>query len=231
MTTVMVTIITMRNKTTIITVMTNTTTTTITITRRGGPVLPWSMRGRFPARARGGASHARGAPACWIDLLAQNDGGGVFGRNQAVYRRDPCPRLRPDAGPVLGGGSRHFRHGTRYCHHRCSARHARARLARARAKAWRHQQHLGQHGVDHLRHRRRHHHPAVWSVDVHGLFGPDEAVLSLPALQLFPRETISGFGAFTAQQQARRLFPWTTLKAQESRRSRLMVRTSVRCVL
>jgi hypothetical protein len=48
-----VTIITMRNKTTIITVMTNTTTTTITITRRGRPVITWSMRGSLPDRSPG----------------------------------------------------------------------------------------------------------------------------------------------------------------------------------
>jgi hypothetical protein len=50
----MVTIITMRNKTTIITVMTNTTTTTtITITHRGRPAITWSMRGSLPDRSPG----------------------------------------------------------------------------------------------------------------------------------------------------------------------------------
>ena len=52
MTTVMVTIITMRNMTTIITVMTN-TTTSITITRWGRPVITWSMRGGLPDRSPG----------------------------------------------------------------------------------------------------------------------------------------------------------------------------------
>ena len=49
MTTVMATIITTRNMTTITTVMTN----AITITRRGRPVIIWSMRGSLSARSPG----------------------------------------------------------------------------------------------------------------------------------------------------------------------------------
>ena len=64
-------------------------------------------------------------------------------------------------------------------------------------------QHVGQHG---LRHRRRDHHSAVWVTDVRGLFGPGEALLSRPPGTPGVLETISGFGAFTALRQARRLF-------------------------
>ena len=46
------------------------------------------------------------------------------------------------------------------------------------AQAGRTEQRLGQHGVDHLRHRWRHRHFAVRAIDVHGLVGSSTAILA-----------------------------------------------------